>query len=155
MTTQLSDFSLSIDAAPPVVWRALTDTALMKQWMAEPEMQLDIVTDWSVGSPIVMRGWHHIKFENKGIVLRFEPYSILRYSHLSSVSRLPDTPENYTIIEFRLAPAGPKSTSLHLTISGFPTESIFKHFDFYWATTIQMVKRFIESNHADILCLTP
>ncbi|HTA40835.1 MAG TPA: SRPBCC domain-containing protein [Bryobacteraceae bacterium] len=145
MITRVFDTSATINAPPSAVWRALTDPALMKQWMAEPEMRIDIVTNWRVGGPIVVSGWHHINFENKGIVLGFEPNSTLRYSHLSSVSRLPDKPENYTIIEFRLRQAGAESTSLNLSISGFPTESIFRHFDFYWRTTIHVLKRFIEN----------
>jgi uncharacterized protein YndB with AHSA1/START domain len=137
--------SASINASLPTVWRALTDPALIQQWMAEPEMRIEIITDWKVGGPIVVRGWHHINFENKGIVLAFEPCSVLRYSHLSSVSRLSDKPENYSIIEFRLQQAGAESTSLNLAISRFPTESIFRHLDFYWRTTTHILKRFIEN----------
>lgn len=147
MITRVIETSVTINASPSAVWRALTDPTLMKRWMAEPEMRIEIVTDWKAGGPIVVSGWHHTNFENKGIVLAFEPYSILRYSHLSSVSRLPDKPGNYTTIEFRLEQAGPESTSLNLTISGFPTESIFRHFDFYWRATMRIIKGFIESTH--------
>ena len=138
------DASICIDAPPSAVWRALTDPALMKEWMAEPEMQIDIVTDWTVGSPVVITGRHHVHFENRGVVLRFEPESVLEYTHLSSFSRLPDRPESYTTLSFRITPAGPRSTALRLTISGFPTESIFRHFDFYWRTTLAILKRFVE-----------
>ena len=72
--------SVTIDAPPSEVWRALTDPDLMKQWMAEPEMRLEIFTDWKVGSPIVVKGHHNnVDFENRGTVLEFEPNSILRY----------------------------------------------------------------------------
>ena len=106
--------SVTIDAPPFEVWRALTDPDLMKQWMAEPEMRLRIITDWKVGSPIIVKGHHNnVDFENKGTVLQFEANSILRYSHLSSVSELPDEAENYTVIEFRLARTEDDSTSLY------------------------------------------
>lgn len=144
MPTRLIDTSITINAPPTAVWRALTDLSLMKQWMAEPEMHLEIFTDWQTGSPVVMKGWHHTAFENRGSVLRFEPESVLQYTHLSSVSRLPDKHENYTVIGFRLAPEPPHSTSLHLAISNFPTESIFRHFDFYWRVTLPILKRFVE-----------
>jgi uncharacterized protein YndB with AHSA1/START domain len=138
--------SVTIDAAPSAVWRALTDPELMKQWMAEPVMRVEIFTDWKVGSPIIVKGHHNnVGFENKGTVLEFEPNSILRYSHLSSVSRLPDKAENYTVIEFRLARAEDDSTLLTVRTSNFPSESIFKHWEFYWRVTIEVVKRFIES----------
>ena len=137
--------SATINAAPSEVWRALTDPDLMKQWIAEQEMQVEIVTDWKVGSPIIVKGHHNnVDFENKGTVLHFEPNSVLRYSHFSSVSRLPDEAENYTIIEFRLARTEENSTSLNVTISNFLSESIFKHFEYYWRITIEVIKRFIE-----------
>jgi uncharacterized protein YndB with AHSA1/START domain len=137
--------STTINAPPSEVWRALTDPNLMKQWMAEPEMRLQITTNWKVGSPIVVKGHHHVDFENKGTVLHFEPNSILRHSHLSSISRLPDVAESYTIIEFRLTPIRENSTLLNVTTSNFPSEPIFKHWEYYWRITIEVLKRFIES----------
>jgi uncharacterized protein YndB with AHSA1/START domain len=137
--------STTIEAPPSEVWRALTDPDLMKQWMAEPEMGVEIITDWKVGSPMIVKGHHNgVDFENKGTVLEFKPNSILRYSHLSSLSRLPDTAESYTVIEFRLARTEENSTSFHVRISNFPTEPIFKHWEYYWRVTIGVVKRFIE-----------
>lgn len=145
---RIIDASIPISAAPREVWRALTDPVLMKQWMAEPEMQLAIATDWQVGSPVLITGRQHVRFENRGTVLRFEPYSLLAYTHLSSISRLPDTPGNRTTIEFRLSAFEPRSTSLHLRISGFPAESIYRHFDFYWRVTLPILQRFIETTLA-------
>ncbi len=91
-----------INALPFKVWDALTNPGLMKQWMGEPEMKLEIFTDWKVRSLIIIKVFQHTKFENKGTVLRFEPNRILKYNYLSSISRLPDKPENYTVIEFKL-----------------------------------------------------
>src|SRR5919108_4165619 len=88
-----------INAPISKVWDTLTIPELMKKWMSETG--IDIITNWSVGSPILMRGrLHRIKFENTGTVLQFEPGKILRYSHLSSLSRLPEKPENYSVFEF-------------------------------------------------------
>ncbi len=138
--------SATIDAPASEVWRALTDPDWMKHWMAEPVMRIEIVTDWKVGSPIIVKGHHNnVDFENKGTVLQFEPNSILRYSHLSSVSRLPDKAENYTVIEFQLARVEENSTALTVRTSNFPGEPIFKHWEFYWRVTIEVLKRFIES----------
>ena len=114
----------------------------MKKWISETDIQ--IITDWKVGSPIIMRGnLHGVKFENKGMILQFEPERILEYNHLSSLSRLPDKPENYAVIEFRLAPIKDQTTQT-LTLSNFPTESIYKHLAFYWNVTLEIIKRMIE-----------
>lgn len=142
--TQVISQTVAIDAPPRIVWRTLTDPDLMRKWMAEPEVGLEITTDWRVGSSIVVRGFHHVRFENTGIVLRFEPNSILQYSHQSSLSRLPDEPENYSIYTFRLTPMGEDSTSLTVEIANFPTESIFRHVEFYWRVTPRMMRQTAE-----------
>ena len=141
--TQNLEHRIVINAPPRAVWESLTKPELMKQWMGEPEMAVHIETSWTVGSPIVVRGFHHAQFENSGIVLRFEPTEVLRYNQLSSLSRLPDKPENYSIYEFRLEPVG-EGTALTVTLSRFPTSAIFKHLEFYWRGTINILKKFVE-----------
>jgi uncharacterized protein YndB with AHSA1/START domain len=134
--------TVHINAPTSVVWEALTNPELIKKWMSETE--INILTDWQVGNPFIIRGiLHRIKFENKGTVLQFEPEKILQYSHLSSLSKLPDKPENYSIIEFSLTPMN-HQTTLTLTASNFPTETIYKHFAFYWNVTLEILKRMIE-----------
>ena len=134
-----------INAPASTVWATLTEPPLMKQWMADPEMVIDIQTNWQVNGPIVISGFHHLAFENKGTVLQFEPGLALKYNFLSSISRLPDIPENYTVISFTLSPAD-KHTDLTLVITNFPTETIYRHLDFYWRTTIELIKQLVEKN---------
>jgi uncharacterized protein YndB with AHSA1/START domain len=134
--------SVVIAATPTKVWNALTHTALMKQWMSDAK--IDIVTDWKVGNSITIQGdSYKTRFENKGTVLQFEPERVLEYSHLSSLSRLPDRIENYTRIEFRLT-HHENQTTVTLTLSNFPTESIYKHFAFYWNVTLELLKKSVE-----------
>jgi uncharacterized protein YndB with AHSA1/START domain len=139
---QIINKVISISAPPLKVWEALTDIKLMKQWMAEE--QITILTNWEVGSPIVIKGdMHWVYFENTGTVLKFEPEQVLKYNHLSSLSRLRDEPESYSAIEFRLSHVENK-TSLALELSGFATEAILKHLDFYWTVTLEVLKKFVE-----------
>jgi uncharacterized protein YndB with AHSA1/START domain len=135
--------SVLIEAPINKVWGALTDIACMKQWMSIDERELDIITTWQVGSPILIKGFHHAPFENKGIVLQLEREHILQYSHLSSLSRLTDKAENYTILTFRLIPSK-EGTELSFHAEQFPTESIQKHIDFYWKSTLVILKEWIE-----------
>lgn len=141
--TQPIEKTIIIKAPPYSVWETLTNPNLIKQWMGEPEMEIEVITDWKVGTPLIIKGFHHVNFENKGTILQFEPNRVLKYDYLSSISRLPDNPENHTIIEFILTPFGDQ-TSLTLTLSNFPTESIFKHVNFYWTTTIEIMKKLVE-----------
>jgi uncharacterized protein YndB with AHSA1/START domain len=134
-----------INSAASIVWKTLTEPELMKQWMGDPETEIDIQTNWQVNSPIVIAGFHHLKFENKGTVLQFEPGQALKYNFLSSLSRLPDIAENYTTVGFTLSPTD-NQTALTLVITNFPTETIYRHLDFYWRTTIELIKQLAEKN---------
>src|SRR4051812_41464759 len=89
-----------INALPSAVWQALTVPSQMSEWMGEPQMRVQVATDWMEGSRIVISGFHHANFQNTGTILRFDPERLLRYTHLSSLSRLPPTPENHSVIEF-------------------------------------------------------
>ena len=134
---------VTINAPTSQVWHMLTTPELMKKWMM-PDIEINIITDWNVGSPIVIRGTMNGKdFENRGSILQFEREKILQYSHLSSISRLPDRPESYSIVEFRLKPIE-NQTNLELTLSNFPTESTYKHLAFYWNVTLEILKKMIE-----------
>jgi len=134
---------VNIHAPTPQVWQVLTTPELMKKWMM-PDIEISIITDWKIGSPIIIRGTMNGKnFENNGAVIQFEPEKILQYSHLSSISRLPDRPESYCLVEFRLQPID-NETVLTLTLSNFPTQSIYQHLAFYWNVTLEVLKKMIE-----------
>jgi uncharacterized protein YndB with AHSA1/START domain len=139
--------SIRINASLNAVWEALTQPGLMKRWMSDSE--IEIVTDWEVGSPIIINVQdvsYKTAFTNTGIVLQFLKDKVLEYSHLSSLSRLPDQAENYTIIRFTLQPED-GHTLLELNLNNFPTESHYKHIDFYWTITLDVLKRFVEESH--------
>ena len=135
--------TVAIHAPVGVVWNSLTHIESMQAWMGDPEMKVEVETQWNVGGPMVVRGFHHMPFENRGVVLKFEPQKTLSYTHLSSLSHLPDQPQSYTTFEFSLDPAG-HDTSLTLVASHFPTLSIFKHLQFYWTGTLRVLKQHAE-----------
>jgi uncharacterized protein YndB with AHSA1/START domain len=133
-----------IAAPPAAVWNALTDPAAMSAWMGEPEMAIEVDTDWRPGSAIVIRGVHHGPFRNEGTVLDFVPGALLRYTHLSSVSGLADVPAHHSVIAFELA-AVDGGTAVRLAVEGFATETIFRHLDLYWRGTLDVFKTYAES----------
>ncbi len=139
--------SIRINASPKAVWEALTQPGLMKNWMADSA--IEIITTWEVGSPIIINieeVSYKTSFKNTGIVLQFLEERVLEYSHLSSISRLADEAENYTIIRFTLQQEE-DHTLLELNLSNFPTQSHYKHIDFYWAVTLEILKQFVEERH--------
>lgn len=134
---------VAINAPVAQVWNAVTDIGLMTTWMGGPELDLKIQTSWEPGTPIIISGFHHAPFENKGIVLEYLPEQVVSYNFLSSISRLPDSAENYSVIRFVFEPQG-EQTLLLLTITNFPAPTIYHHLNFYWNTTIVMIKKMIE-----------
>ena len=136
--------SISISASPERVWEALTSTPRMAEWMSETPVA--ITTNWEVGSPFLVHGdWYKTGFLNKGQVMRYEPLVTLAYTHLSSLSRLPDTEENYTTIAFALETQD-ELTVVTLTLSNFPTEAIYRHFAFYWGVALHLLCRYVEQS---------
>jgi uncharacterized protein YndB with AHSA1/START domain len=141
--TRAVEHSIEIRASPSAVWAVLTDHALMKQWMGDAVMDVDVATDWTVGSSIVISGFHHVRSESRGVVLAFEPPTRLRFSQLSSLSGLPDVEANRSVIELRLAPTI-DGTSLTIALSRFPNVVIEKHLALYWRGTLEVLKQFVE-----------
>ncbi|MCF6404661.1 SRPBCC domain-containing protein [Chitinophaga filiformis] len=137
---EILEKQVSINAASGEVWKLLTDTALMKTWMGSAETRLEIATSWEVGTPIVIKGFHHVNFENRGSVLEYVPNSVVSYNFVSSISRLPDEPGSYTTLRFVLTPQE-DHTVVSLSISNFPTEAIYHHLNFYWNVTLAMLGR--------------
>ncbi|WP_373549783.1 hypothetical protein [Haliscomenobacter sp.] len=83
---------------------------------------------------------HKVKFENLGTILQFKPEKVFEYTHLSSISKLPDQPENYCTLNFSLSSSDADETTLNLSIANFPTYSIYKHMDFYWRSALVVLK---------------
>jgi uncharacterized protein YndB with AHSA1/START domain len=136
---QIFSISATINSGPAEVWETLTNLESMSKWLGEPEMRITVQTDWQINSAIFIRGFHHVNFENKGTILQYERNKRLSYTQLDSISGLSDKKENYTILEFVLTSLN-NHTQLTINIENFPTETIRKHLEFYWQTTVLTIK---------------
>jgi uncharacterized protein YndB with AHSA1/START domain len=141
---------IRIDAQPSKVWRALTVPSEAVAWMSDEPLEL--VTDWIVGAPILVRGILHgrLRFENSGRVQVFEPERVLQYSHWSSLSRrvLPDLAHNHVVIRVELQPSD-AGTDLRLTLSNLASYAVYGHINYYWEIALAALKRHCESPAAD------
>jgi uncharacterized protein YndB with AHSA1/START domain len=136
--------TISINAPASRVWEALTNPALIKLWMEDSNTDIEIISDWVVGSPFIIRGnLHGFSLENKGTVLEFESERVLKYDYLSNLSNYPDKPENYSSIEFRLTQAE-NSIELTFTQANFVTDVDYKHSKLYWNVTLERMRKVIE-----------
>lgn len=111
MTVQASQVSTTVNAPPKKVWDALTDKEKLRSFFFGSEID----STWKVGSPITFRGeFNGHRYEDKGVIKTAQPEKKLSFTHWSSLSKMPDKPENYHIVTFDLAPAG-KGTEVTLT----------------------------------------
>ena len=135
--------SLEIAAPTTAVWAALTDARLLSRWMLDSE--INVKTTWEIGCPILFWGdLHDLAFVNKGTILKVEPARLLEYSFWSSLTEVPDEPEYYSLVTYRLSEAG-STTQLDFTQSNFPQEAAFKHANFYWSMALYQLKRLTEN----------
>jgi uncharacterized protein YndB with AHSA1/START domain len=111
--------AVTIDASRATVWDALTNPAMVKEYMHGTNLS----TDWKVGSPITWKGeWKGQSYEDKGTVLAFEPERLLAYTHWSPMGGSADTPENYHTVTYELSEAG-GTTTLTLTQDNNATQA--------------------------------
>ena len=93
--------SVVVAAGPERVWKALTDPSDVKEYF----LGTNVTSTWREGDPVTFAGeWKGKAYEDRGTVLENRPNEVLRISHFSPLSGLPDIPENYHTVEYRLAP---------------------------------------------------
>lgn len=132
---------IRINAPAAKVWDALINPEIIRQYM----FGTNAVSDWKQGSPIVFRGeWEGRRYEDKGVILRFEPERLLEYSHFSPLSGLPDTPENYHTVSIELSGAG-RQTLLALSQDNNTTEQARQHSERNWTAMLATLKTLLEN----------
>jgi uncharacterized protein YndB with AHSA1/START domain len=110
--------SATIDAPAARVWDALVDPETSRRYM----FGTTVISDWTEGSPIVWKGeWKGKAYEDTGVILRLERGRVLRYSHFSPLSGLPNTPENHHTVTIELLEQAGR-TRVSLAQDNNPTE---------------------------------
>lgn len=143
--------SIVIEAAPALVWVALTEFGAGEKWR-----NADFETDWTIGVPFkITAKMGEQTYQDAGCVLRFDPPSVLEYTHWSRITGLPDTPESRSTIKMSLDPRGrttlltveqqvPPSSVTHGAGWEIGPESGWKHWEFYWRVTLPVLKAVVE-----------
>ena len=131
----------SIKATRPRVWHALVSPGAIKQYM----FGADVESDWREGSPITWKGEMKGKtYEDKGVILRFDPDRTLQYTHFSPSSGKPDQPENYHTVTINLSGAGTK-TEVSLSQDNNADEKSRKASEKNWEAMLDGLKQCVES----------
>src|SRR5215217_5106432 len=122
------------------VWQALVNPETIKQYLFNTE----VISDWQVGSPIVYRGeWEGKPFEDKGKILEIEPEKVLKSTHWSPTSGVPDVPENYHTVTYALSEKG-DNTEVTITQDNNASEEEKAHSEQNWRTVLDGMKKLLE-----------
>jgi uncharacterized protein YndB with AHSA1/START domain len=132
--------SIRIKASNELVWKALVDPEAIRQYMFGTQM----ITDWHVGSPILWKGeWQGRTYEDKGVILQFEPGRRIQYSHFSPLSGVPDLPENYHTVTIELS-AGGSQTLVTFAQDRNASEEERAHSEQNWGMMLAALKKYLE-----------
>ncbi len=131
---------IAIEAPPARVWQALTDPALVREYLYGAE----IISDWQKGSPITFKGeWKGKPYEDKGEILAIEPGRLLKVTHYSPLSGQPDVPENYHVVTYAVGGNGNRST-LTITQENNRDQSEVDESEKTWGTILGNIKALLE-----------
>lgn len=132
--------STTIDAPPDEVWDALLDPAKIERYMAGAR----VTSDWHPGSPIVWEGeWQGRPYSDTGSVLESNRGRLLRYTHFSPLSGLPDEPANHHTVTIELREVD-GSTQLDLSQDNNETEEAREHSAANWTMMLAGLKEVVE-----------
>jgi len=131
----------TIHAPVSKVWQALVNPELIRQYLFNTE----VISDWKVGSPIIYKGeWEGKAFEDKGEILEIDPEKVLKSTHWSPLSGVPDSPENYHTVTYTLSAQG-DDTKVTITQDNNATEEEMTHSEKNWQTVLKGMKDLLES----------
>jgi len=138
--TFLAKATIAINAPASRVWDALTKPDLIRQYLFGTK----VTTDWRVGSPITYQGtWEGKAYKDKGKVLQVEPGKLLVSTFWSSLSGLPDVPENYQTVRYELSAEG-SGTRLTIIQDNNATQEEANHSAQNWKFVLDGIKKILE-----------
>lgn len=141
MTSITLNTSLTINAPASLVWKALTDTEIVKKYFFGTEQQ----SDWQKGSDIIWTGaWEGKTYRDHGKILDIVPGSYLKYSYWSSMSNLPDVAENYQNVSYNLSETD-GVTTFQITQDNVKDEASKEHSESNWQHIFGEMKRMVEN----------
>ena len=135
--------AIEINAPPSRVFNALTDADLVKAYLFGAQIK----SDFKVGSPITFSGeWKGQPYEDKGVILDFEPRKLLKVTHYSPLSGLPDVPENYHTVSYAVTGDDNEST-LTITQENNRDQAEVDESQKTWTTILEGLKKAVEGQH--------
>jgi uncharacterized protein YndB with AHSA1/START domain len=133
--------SILINAAPSMVWEALTNPEIIKEYLFGTET----ITDWKAGSDIIFQGeYNGIKYRDKGVVQTNVLNESLSYRYWSAFTGLEDKPENYSLVTYTLVDKGNNQTEFTWAQQGYANQEGYDHSSGGIAYLLQQIKAIVE-----------
>jgi uncharacterized protein YndB with AHSA1/START domain len=142
MNNQFRDAQASvvIGAGPGRVWQALTDPADVKEYF----LGTHVTSTWLPGEPVTFEGeWQGKPYRDKGTVLEARPNELLRITHYSPLSGLPDEPDNYHTVEYGLEPVG-EGTRVSIVQGNNRNDGEVAESEKLWGMVLANLKEYLE-----------
>jgi len=132
--------SIKINTTVARAWQALTDPALIKQYL----FGTTVTSDWKLGSNITYTGeWEGKSYEDKGQIIDVIPFKRLHTTYWSGMSGKPDIPENYVNVVYDVEPDG-DGVKVTITQDGIDNEAGVEHMKKNWGMVLDGMKKVLE-----------
>jgi uncharacterized protein YndB with AHSA1/START domain len=138
--TYTAKATATINVPASKVWDAITKPEMIKQYLFDT----DVTSNWKVGSPITYKGeWEGKAFEDKGKILEIEREKLLVSTYWSPLSGVPDSPEYYHRVAYRLSEKDGK-TEVTITQDNNSSEDERAHSEKNWQMVLEGIKKLLE-----------
>lgn len=132
--------NITIDAPVSKVWHALTDPAMIKEYLFGTKTE----TNWEKGSSITYSGeWEGKAYTDKGTIINIVPEKLLHTTYFSGNSNKEDKPENYANVIYELD-FEDGHTMVTLTQDNIADEAELEHLKKNWNMVLSSMKRLLE-----------
>ena len=131
---------ININAPVSKVWQALTDPAMIKEYL----FGTNTISDWKKGSSITYSGeWEGRQYEDKGKIIDIVPEKLLHTTYFSGMSGKEDKPENYANVIYEVTPQN-GSTMVTITQDNIDDEKGVEHMKKNWEMVLDGMKKLLE-----------
>ena len=133
--------STLIKASKADVWDALVNPETIKKYMFGTK----VVSNWKKGGKIIWNGvWNGKPYQDHGVILDVEPEKLLRYSHYSPLSGLPDNPLNYHTLIYELSDSDDSQVLVSLSQDNNEGKKDAEHSKIMWQKMLEDLKELLE-----------
>jgi uncharacterized protein YndB with AHSA1/START domain len=107
--------NVEVDAPVEVLWKVLTDSEFIRQYM----FGCNAESDWKSGSALLWRGAADGIIYVTGHIVTVEPPYRLVYTFIDPNSKIADDPSNYLTVTYDLKKRGDQASRLEITQGDF------------------------------------